>query len=132
MVRSAVLSLLLGLVAALLLSCSRQSQQVDTAPAIDLEVVFDPQPIRVGLSALTIVLSEEGSPIEGAVIHARGDMSHAGMKPVMAEAEERSPGLYSLALNWTMAGDWILTIDVMVPDGRSFVRAFNVTVGAGE
>ena len=44
-------------------------------------------------------------------------MSHAGMVSVFAEAREVEPGRYRGNLEFTMAGDWLLSVYVTLPDG---------------
>ena len=68
-----------------------------------------------------------GKPIEGATVDVRGDMSHAGMQPVMAVATGAG-GNYSADFEWTMAGDWIVTVTAALPDGRTATRQFDLTV----
>jgi hypothetical protein len=41
-----------------------------------------------------------------------GNMSHAGMVPVFADASEIEPGRYQATMRLSMAGDWIVTVHV--------------------
>jgi hypothetical protein len=45
-------------------------------------------------------------------------MAHAGMPPMRVRAVERAPGVYDAALDLTMAGDWVLLVDVTLAGGR--------------
>mgnify|MGYP001821836650 FL=1 len=49
-----------------------------------------------------------------------GNMSHAGMVPVLDTAVAEDPGRYGISdFGFTMAGDWILTVQAVLPDGRA-------------
>jgi hypothetical protein len=56
-------------------------------------------------------------------------MTHAGMAPVFGTAQGGADGRYTVPFQWTMDGDWLLTIAVVLPDGRKASRQFPVTVG---
>jgi len=61
----------------------------------------------------------------------RGDMTHAGMAPVLEDAEEVGEGLYRASFEWTMAGDWVITVSGKLDDGRTIRREFQVSVPSG-
>jgi len=89
-------------------------------PGLLLEVGISPTPPGVGPARLIITLRDTvGAPLEGAEIRVEGNMSHAGMTPVMSTAVAQGEGLYSVPdFTFTMAGDWILTVTAILPDGR--------------
>ena len=45
-------------------------------------------------------------------------MTHPGMTPVVATVTPRGPDVYDAALDFTMAGDWMLIATVRLHDGR--------------
>ena len=53
-------------------------------------------------------------------------MSHAGMSPVFATANETGPGQYSSSMELTMAGDWHVVVHMILPDGRELDRQFEI------
>jgi YtkA-like len=53
-------------------------------------------------------------------------MSHPGMVPVFAEATEIEPGRYSAVMDLSMAGDWIVVVHIVLPDGRKTERLIQV------
>jgi len=53
-------------------------------------------------------------------------MSHAGMAAVFAEAPEVGPGLYRTNMEFTMAGDWVLSVYVTLSDGLHVDRQFEI------
>lgn len=129
MLRWFALLSLLGLVA-----CARNSQQ--TAPlaedgvTMSLEVV--PDPVVVGPSELRIHLQDTaGAAIDDAQLSLKGDMSHAGMTPVLASVNGGEDGLYTVPFAWTMGGDWYVTVVATLADGRVITRRFDLSVGGG-
>jgi hypothetical protein len=53
-------------------------------------------------------------------------MSHAGMSPLFAEAKETEPGRYQARVQFQMAGDWVLLLDVTLPGGKKLERQIDV------
>lgn len=95
----------------LLTSCTRRS--ASAARAGDLQIHLDAESRVVGRTSLTIRISDgSGEPVSGALVSVRGDMSHPGMTPILAEAREAGSGVYRAEFDWTMAGDWIVTVSV--------------------
>ena len=69
------------------------------------------------------------SGVSGATVEVTGDMTHAGMVPVITEASESEPGLYRADdFEFTMAGDWIITAEVELPDGSKEMAETSLTV----
>ena len=82
-----------------------------------------PEPVRAGSTSVTVALRDSsGAPIENADVEIEATMTHPGMRPEMASAEEISPGVYESDLNLTMGGDWMLILKAELPDGRSLQR----------
>ncbi|MDX1600576.1 MAG: FixH family protein [Anaerolineales bacterium] len=122
-------AMLIMISASVLPGCTRQSaaSAADTGHTVELSV--QPDPASVGPSQLWIeVFSPDGEPIDGAEVSARGDMNHAGMVPVFGEAEQIEPGRYRVPFEWSMAGDWIVTIEAALPSGTQLERTFDIRV----
>ena len=118
--------LLLGLA-----GCQRASRQseVDQAPDVRVILIVEPDPPAVGTARITITLADAaGQPIEGATVQLRGDMTHAGMQPVLTDAGSGADGVYPADFEWTMSGDWVVTVTAALPDGRTALRRFDLTV----
>jgi hypothetical protein len=112
-----------------LAGCGRISQQEDQASDVNISLTAHPDPPGVGLARLTISVSgADGTPIDGAQLHIKGDMTHAGMQPVLAEVKAGDRGKYETPFEWTMGGDWILTVTADLPDGRTTARQFTFRV----
>jgi hypothetical protein len=77
---------------------------------------------------VTVVLTGEGGQaISGARVTVEGNMTHAGMVPVIADTRETNAGTYvAVGFRFSMAGDWFLTVRVVPDGGEPFERVFNV------
>ena len=108
--------------ALLLIACEppadRSAHQGDGSVVVSLDLPAEP---RIGPSPLTLELTDrEGDPIEGASVRVEGNMTHAGMVPVLVEARELGGGAYRADdFTFTMAGDWFVTATVETPAARS-------------
>jgi hypothetical protein len=93
-----------------------------------VEHEISPRPPRVGPAVFNLRMTDAASskPLSGARVRLEGNMTHAGMAPVFAEASEVEPGRYRAALEFTMAGDWVVTVHAALPDGRKIDRQFDV------
>ncbi len=123
--------LLIGLALLLLfgIGCARASQQDDSAD-VQITMTAIPFPPHIGESRLVIQVADEmGSPIDDAHLSVKGDMTHAGMAPVLAEVDGGGEsGVYTIPFEWTMAGDWVVTVDLQLPDGTKAQERFEMTV----
>lgn len=124
---------LIILLALLLLPVTSCRGQGATRGDAQLTLSISPQPYITGPAEISIdLLDVHGKPITGAKVTVEGNMSHAGMVPVLAETTEVSDGRYlSENFRFTMGGDWFVT--VMVDSGESrFERVFDVKGVAGD
>ena len=102
-------------------------EQAPTQPELSLEHEIAPRPPKVGPAALTLRLTDAaGKPISGARLDVEANMSHAGMSPVFGTARETEPGRYESALEFTMAGDWIILVHITLPGGGKLEKQFDV------
>ena len=86
----------------------------------------------LGASPLRVTVLKDGAPVEGARVEVTGDMTHAGMAPVVAEAEGEGGGSYlTQGFAFNMAGDWIITVDVTYPDGAEVTEHLAASVPGG-
>lgn len=112
--------------------CRRSSSQDEAVSDVNITLVVDPDAPVVGSATLRITLTDSNdTPINDAVLEIRGDMSHAGMEPVLANAEASQAGVYEVPFTWTMGGDWIVTVTAILADGRIASREFDLTVSGG-
>lgn len=125
---------LLFLIPALLVAGCRQSAggvPVDrpetTGVQIALTADHDPHIMRPLVWNVTL-LDADGRPVEDATVTIRGDMSHAGMAPVEATAAHSGDGIYTADFEWTMTGDWIVTVTATLAGGNVVSQIFDFTV----
>ena len=118
-----VLGLLVAGVALATTSC-RPSASDEGDLLIDLSV--SPTPPATGPARLTIRVTERtGAPVERALVQVQGTMSHPGMPAKTMSAKPEGDGRFVVeAWEFSMAGDWILTVSVGLPDRRSAQREF--------
>jgi len=122
-------SLLLLVAAALFLtfvlaSCSKPTE---SSSLVTIEHEITPQPVRVGLATFNLRVADvNGQPVNGASITLEGNMTHAGMSPVFAQAKETEPGRYQATLDLTMAGDWTILTHITLAGGRTLERQLDV------
>lgn len=111
--------------------CQRVSRQETAAPPVQIELIAPLFAPASGPAMLHVELRDEaGHPIEDARVSVRGDMTHAGMIPVLGQAVRVRDGVYDIPFEWTMGGDWVLTVDAELADGRLATDRFNVGVVA--
>jgi len=109
--------------------CARVSQQAESAD-IEITMTAIPFPPHIGDSRLVIQVADKmGSPIDDAHLAIIGNMTHAGMVPVLAEVDGGGEaGVYTIPFEWTMAGDWVVTVDLQLPDGTKAQERFDINV----
>lgn len=113
----------------ILLGVAQTGCRKGAQPQSDVLITHEiaPQPPKVGHATVTLKVTDaEGHAIAGAKISLEGNMSHAGMSPVFAEALEVAPGSYQAPFEFTMSGDWVLLVNLTLPDGRRLQRQLDV------
>jgi len=99
--------------------------------ASDVSVTWtaEPTPPVAGVPVVADLTLHDaaGLPVRGAKLHIEGHMSHPGMGPVLAVAEEGHDGVYQVRFLFTMAGDWVVLVKGLLPDGRRLNHRVDVT-----
>jgi hypothetical protein len=114
----------MALLVLLAAGCGRQGEG-DRDVSVELKVA--PEPAKVGPAQVTLVVKDaDDKPVQGATLKLEGNMAHAGMKPVFADAREEKAGLYRAGLEFTMGGDWFILVDGTLANGRSFRKKIDV------
>ncbi|MGH2543521.1 MAG: FixH family protein, partial [Ardenticatenaceae bacterium] len=91
---------------------------VDAAQAPVRITIDFPQELRLDdRTEIEIRIENGAAPMSGAQVRVEGNMSHAGMEPLVASATEVAPGTYVAILDWTMAGEWSVTARASLPGG---------------
>ena len=113
---------------ALFLFGCRQSNQAqsDDFQVTLLAPVFPP---AMGQGTVKVkVTNADGNPVNGLNVDFKGDMTHAGMVPVLATTSAGKDGVYEVPFEWTMAGDWVLTVNAQTEDHALIQERFNLFV----
>ena len=109
--------------------CARGGQSLSD---VEVELAVEPQPPQVGPAVVLVTLAgAAGRPVAGARVELEGNMTHAGMVPVLAPAVEVEPGRYRGELEFTMGGDWFILVRAHLADGRSLEELVDVP-GVGD
>lgn len=108
----------------LLSACGgRNSAQTNTK---NYDISVEAGSTTVGKTDLMVTVKDQnGSAINNANVSIKGDMSHAGMQPVLGESSSATDGVYTIPYEWTMAGDWFVTINVTFSDGSTVTERFD-------
>lgn len=109
--------------------CARESQKA--APeAAQINLTTVPYPPILGESRLVIqVTDNNGRPVNDAMLDIKGDMTHAGMTPILAQMKGGGEeGFYNVPIAWTMGGDWIIQVKVTLPDSTTASKQFDLRV----
>ena len=94
---------------------------------VTIELVELPKTYRVGNETISLKMSDAlGHGVSGAHLSLEGNMSHAGMAPIFGKAIETSPGSYSGNLEFSMAGDWVISVNARLSDGRQVEQQFEI------
>lgn len=125
--------LIVLIAAAILSGCRQQAAPVADVSDLNVELQVTPEDPTVGEAELLVTVTDgEGNPIDDATVSVRGDMSHAGMVPVLGDVEGGENGVYSIPFEWTMAGDWTVEVTVELADGTTANQTFPFSVTGGE
>ena len=110
----------------LLLTACRQQQVSSRDITLDISVKGH----LVGESNIIVsVRDKDGNSIENpGALALRGDMDHAGMAPVFAEASDATNGVFTLPFEWTMAGTWILEASLTLDSGEVVTDTFRYEI----
>jgi len=125
-------SFLLISLSLVLMACVQTTSPSDVNMEMALEIV--PQPPVVGESELVITLTDaDGAPVTDATLEIVGDMNHAGMTPVVRDLETAGEdGVYRTPFEWTMGGDWFVTVVAFLADGTEIEQTFDMSVATAE
>lgn len=110
--------------------------RVDDLPSddsINIALVGPVFPPPSGDGRVIVRVSDENDqPVDAATLKIRGDMANPGMVPIEASLTGGENGVFRIPVYWTMAGDWIVTVEATLDDGRRTSRVFDLTVTGEE
>ena len=83
----------------------------------------------LGPAKVLVYVLENNEGVSGATVEVTGDMTHAGMGPVVVSAKEVGAGLYETeGFEFDMGGDWLITAEATYPDGKEGEDTLALTV----
>ncbi|MFN8444944.1 MAG: FixH family protein [Caldilineaceae bacterium] len=103
----------------------------------DLHVSLASAPEGRNGSYLTVNLTDkDGKPVTDAKVGLQGDMTHAGMAPIIADAvsddaDGAADGVYRVPFAFNMAGDWVITVSIE-RNGKGETQEIKATVNETE
>jgi hypothetical protein len=118
------------LLAMLIITGCRQTGVNQPEANLDIQLDVAPDALQTGEATLQIQINDaEGNPVSDATLDVRGDMTHAGMIPVIREdIRGNEEGVYTVPFEWTMGGDWIVDVTATLPDGRATTERFEFRI----
>jgi len=109
-------------------STSTTSSTVTSLEGLKIRTELSGDP-ALGSEQHHIHVLNDNNGVSDAEVKVTGDMTHAGMVPVLASAKEVEQGLYaSEGFEFTMAGDWIVTTEVKLPSGEKGMDELKLTI----
>ena len=118
-----------------LLSLSACARQQDSSPATASRLTIELLPPETDAGSLSVRLTgSDGRPVTDAQVSLEGNMNHAGMVPVVAaavadDADGSADGVYVVPFEFTMFGDWIVTVSAVTGD-ETVTQDFDLSVDA--
>lgn len=106
-------------------ACRRQQ-----LTATDIQFEMSSSGMLVGDTTLLVKVSDrEGQAIENpGRLTIRGDMDHAGMAPVFAQADAPNDGVFTVPFAWTMGGRWIVEARLTLENGEVAKKTFQYEI----
>jgi hypothetical protein len=125
---------LVSIIVLALASGCRESAQPTISPqetGYNLDMSYEPDPAVVGASIVVVTVTDnDGNAVDVEEIVVRGDMNHAGMQPVIGTAAEGTDGVYRVPFEWTMGGEWIVTVTATLTDETEISDEFTLDVAS--
>lgn len=112
----------------------REQAPPPTDQSSSIQIDIQAESFAVGKTDLIVTVTDANAPINNATLSIRGDMSHAGMTPVIREVEPDEPitdGVYRVPFEWTMGGDWFVDVTATLPDGTGVTARADFTISSG-
>lgn len=122
------LTLLVVLLPTVLAGCR---QSVKTAQDAMYQIVLEETLFApaVGPAELRFVVTDGAQQrVDGLTLTVKGDMTHPGMVPVVREVSQSENGVYVVPWEWTMMGEWVVTVTAVDSTSSSTQTRFNLNV----
>lgn len=122
---------ILLLAAMFLTACGPPSGSQKLPPGVDATVEAT-VPLAIGSVPLRLLITKDNAPLTVSNVRVVGDMTHAGMVPVVSEVITRQNDGSYLAEDFvfTMAGDWFVQLDFTLSTGEEGATEVFFTIPA--
>ncbi len=115
----------------LLVACGSAPETTNNA-AVQITLLFDNAGSPDGTVGVQLRAADQ-APINDATVEIEGNMNHAGMVPVLTEAVRDSDdgardGVYHVPFEFSMLGDWIITVEATLADGSRVTQDIQAAV----
>jgi hypothetical protein len=112
---------LLVLVSVLLAACAGSATPDSSAKPVNIKVESDPSMAVVGDAELVLTVTDaNGNPIEGARVDVSADHTDMSGMGMSGAATDQGSGRYSIHANFSMTGNWKLTVYVRNDEGLDY------------
>jgi len=104
---------LLVVMSVLLAACGGSATSEGSAKPVNIQVESNPSPAAVGDAELVFTITDaSGNPIQGARVDVSADHTDMSGMGMSGAATDQGSGRYSINANFSMTGNWKLTVYV--------------------
>lgn len=119
--RKIVFDGLLVILSVLLVACGGSATPDSSAKPVNIQVESNPSPAAVGDAELVFTITDaSGNPIEGARVDVSADHTDMSGMGMSGAATDQGSGRYSINANFSMTGNWKLTVYVRNDAGLDY------------
>lgn len=112
---------LLVVTSVLLAACGGSATPDASAKPANIQVESDPSPAGVGDAELVFIITDaSGNPVEGARVDVSADHTDMSGMGMSGAATNQGSGRYSINANFSMTGNWKLTVYVRNDSGLDY------------
>ena len=113
--RKTILIAGITIMAFVLSACGATSTPVEAPPLNSLTILTDTDPSPASVGEVEVILTikdAQGNPVTGALVMVYADHTDMSGMNMSGQATEQGNGTYAILANFSMSGNWMLTIDV--------------------
>ena len=112
---------LLVILSVLLVACAGSATPDSSAKPVNIQVESNPSPAAVGDAELVFTITDSsGNPIQGARVDVSADHTDMSGMGMSGAATDQGSGRYSINANFSMTGNWKLTVYVRNDAGLDY------------
>jgi hypothetical protein len=123
--KPAVLPLILTLL--LLAAGCRIPPDVSDRGAL-IKLAFAPTPLTIGDSVAVVTVLYDQAAQANVPVALRGIVNTVGIPPETGAGTTDSQGNVVIPFEWTYGGDWVITVTVLLPNGKTMTQDFRFYV----